>query len=99
MISPPPSLPFGLQRMLEIARALATKPRLLLLDEPAAGLSNAESDHLRRTILDLRQQGLTILLIEHDMGMVMNLADEVVVLEYGSVLAEGEPKKVSRIRR
>jgi len=91
---PAGELPFGLQRLLEIARALATNPRLLLLDEPAAGLSSTERERLRQLILALRRRGLTIFLIEHDMGMVMNLADEVVVLEYGSVLAEGEPRAI-----
>ncbi len=91
---PAVELSFGLQRLLEIARALATNPRLLLLDEPAAGLSSAEREHLRHLIFDLRKRGLTVFLIEHDMRMVMDLADEVVVLEYGSVLAEGEPGAV-----
>lgn len=87
-------LPFGLQRMLEIARALATKPRLLLLDEPAAGLSAEERSGLRRMILELKRDGLTILLIEHDMSLVMGIADTVAVLEFGSMLAEGPPESV-----
>ena len=88
---PAGELPFGLQRLLEIARALAVEPKLLLLDEPAAGLSAVERKLLLRLILDLRRRGLTVLLIEHDMGMIMDLADEIAVLEYGSLLAEGPP--------
>ncbi len=88
---PAGELPFGLQRLLEIARALATRPRLLLLDEPAAGLGTEERARLCEVLSALRRRGLTILLVEHDVGMVMGLADEIVVLDYGSVLAEGEP--------
>ncbi len=91
---PAGDLPFGLQRLLEIARALAVEPRLLLLDEPAAGLSAVERKLLLKLILDLRRRGLTVLLIEHDMGMVMDLADEIAVLEYGSLLAEGTPAAI-----
>lgn len=92
--APAGTLPFGLQRLVEIARALATEPRLLLLDEPAAGLGAEERNRLKLLIRALRDRGLTILLIEHDVGMVLDLADEVVVLEYGAVIAEGEPSAI-----
>lgn len=89
------SLPYAHQRRLEIARALATEPQLLLLDEPAAGMNPAESDTLHRLILDLRTRfQLTILLVEHDMRLVMNLCDRIVVLNYGKIIAEGKPEVV-----
>ena len=88
------SLPFGQQRLLEIGRALAANPRLLLLDEPAAGLTRAETEALDELICSLRDQGLTILLVEHDMELVMNIADRVVVLHYGTRIATGTPEEV-----
>ncbi len=89
------SLPYGFQRRLEIARALATEPQMLLLDEPAAGMNPAESDALHRLILDLRDRfTLTILLVEHDMRLVMNLCERLVVLNYGQVIAAGTPEQV-----
>jgi branched-chain amino acid transport system ATP-binding protein len=89
------SLPYAHQRRLEIARALATEPRLLLLDEPAAGMNPAESDSLHQLILDLRSRfNLTILLVEHDMRLVMNLCERIVVLNYGEIIAEGKPEAV-----
>ena len=89
------SLPYGYQRRLEIARALATGPTLLLLDEPAAGMNPAESDALHQLILDLRGRfGLTILLVEHDMRLVMNLCERIIVLNYGRIIAEGKPEAV-----
>ncbi len=88
------SLPYGEQRRLEIARALAAKPRLLLLDEPAAGLSHPETIALDDLICKLRDDGLTILLVEHDMDLVMGVADKVVVLQYGTKIAEGTPAEV-----
>ena len=92
---PAASLPYGYQRRLEIARALATGPALLLLDEPAAGMNPAESDALHQLILDLRGRfGLTILLVEHDMRLVMNLCERIVVLNYGRIIAEGKPEAV-----
>ena len=92
---PAASLPYAYQRRLEIARALATEPQLLLLDEPAAGMNPAESDNLHRLILDLRDRfGLTILLVEHDMRLVMNLCERIVVLNYGRIIAEGKPETV-----
>jgi branched-chain amino acid transport system ATP-binding protein len=89
------SLPYGEQRRLEIARALALEPRLLLLDEPAAGMNPQETEDLKVTIRQLRDDlGLTIVLIEHDMAMVMTLSDKITVLEYGSVIAEGLPSEI-----
>jgi branched-chain amino acid transport system ATP-binding protein len=91
------ALPFGKQRRLEIARALATRPKLLLLDEPAAGLRAAEVEALNRILLDLRaQQGLTILVIDHVMALVMAISDRVSVLNFGRKIAEGEPDSVRR---
>ena len=89
------SLPYGFQRRLEIARALATEPQMLLLDEPAAGMNPAESDALHQLILDLRERfQLTILLVEHDMRLVMNLCERLIVLNYGQIIAHGTPEAV-----
>ena len=89
------SLPYAHQRRLEIARALATEPQLLLLDEPAAGMNPAESDSLHQLILNLRARfQLTILLVEHDMRLVMNLCERIIVLNYGKIIAEGRPDAV-----
>lgn len=88
------NLPYGDQRRLEIARALATEPELLVLDEPAAGLNEAESLELMETIRSLRDSGLTVLLIEHDMKVVMGISDRVVVLDNGRKIAEGTPAQV-----
>jgi len=94
------SLPYGLQRRLEIARALATKPRLLLLDEPTAGMNPRETAVMTDFIRRLRdERGLTILLIEHDMQVVMSISDQVTVLEYGKKLTEGPPSQVQRDER
>lgn len=93
---PASALPFGLQRRLEIARALATEPSLLLLDEPAAGLNPAEKQQLLALIGTLKAQGLTILLIEHDMRVVMPVSDQVTVLDYGRVIAEGPPDAIQQ---
>ena len=88
-------LPYGQQRRLEIARALAGRPRLLLLDEPAAGLNPQESEDLMRLIQDIRQRfGLTILLIEHDMKVVMGICERIAVLDYGVKIAEGTPEEI-----
>jgi branched-chain amino acid transport system ATP-binding protein len=91
------SLPYGEQRRLEIARALATGPRLLLLDEPAAGMNPSEKDELGQLVARLRAElGLTIVLIDHDVAFVMNLCDRVAVLDHGEKIAEGPPDRVRR---
>ena len=92
-------LPYGLQRRLEIARALATRPRLLLLDEPAAGLNPQEKNELMSLIARLRSEGLTIFLIEHDMRVVMGISDRIVVLDHGEKIAEGAPADVRKNSR
>jgi branched-chain amino acid transport system ATP-binding protein len=91
---PASALPYGQQRLLEIARALAARPRLLLLDEPAAGLNSQESKLLSATIRNIVAQGTTVLLIEHDMNLVMSTADTVAVLDFGRKIAEGTPASV-----
>ena len=88
------NLPYGLQRRLEIVRAIASGPQLLLLDEPAAGLNSQEKVDLMRIISDLRAQGLTIFLIEHDMRVVMEISERIVVLDHGDVIADGVPAEV-----
>ncbi|HSS10226.1 MAG TPA: ABC transporter ATP-binding protein [Acidimicrobiales bacterium] len=93
------NLPYGDQRRLEIARALATKPKLLLLDEPAAGFNPAEKRHLSDLIRRIRDAGYTVLLIEHDMGVVMNLCDRVSVLDFGRKIAEGQPAAIQADQR
>jgi len=93
---PAGSLPYGDQRRLEVARALATEPKLLALDEPAAGMNAAESLGLRALIESIRAQGITVLLIEHDVRLVMNICDRVMVLDYGEKIAEGKPAEVQR---
>ena len=89
-------LPYGDQRRLEIARALATEPKLLALDEPAAGMNPAERLALGKLIRRIRDDGTTVLLIEHDVRLVMNICDRVLVLDYGEKIAEGVPAQVSR---
>jgi branched-chain amino acid transport system ATP-binding protein len=88
------NLPYGAQRRLEIARALASEPKLLLLDEPAAGMNPKEVDELLALIVKLKERGITILLIEHQMRLVMNIADQVTVFDHGVKLAEGLPADV-----
>jgi branched-chain amino acid transport system ATP-binding protein len=88
------NLPYGYQRRLEIARALATEPKLICLDEPAAGFNPAEKDELIALIKQIRDEGFTVLLIEHDMRLVMNVCDRIVVLEFGNKIAEGLPADV-----
>lgn len=93
--SPVGSLPYGLRKRVELARALAMEPDLLLLDEPMAGMNVEEKEDMSRFIIDVNEQyGTTIALIEHDMGVVMDLADRVVVLDYGKMLADGTPEEV-----
>jgi branched-chain amino acid transport system ATP-binding protein len=88
------NLPYGEQRLLELARALAARPKLLLLDEPAAGLNSAETEELSQLLRTLRTAGLTMLLVEHDMGMVMPLSDTITVLNFGRKIAEGTPAQI-----
>jgi branched-chain amino acid transport system ATP-binding protein len=90
------NLPFGKQRLLEIARALATEPSLLLLDEPAAGLNIYETSAMADLVLKIRGWGVTVLLVEHDMSLVMDISDEIVVLNYGRKVAEGKPAAIQR---
>jgi ABC-type branched-subunit amino acid transport system ATPase component len=89
-------LPYGTQRRVEIARALCGEPRLLLLDEPAAGMNQAETERLRDDIIAIREHGVTVLLIEHDMSLVMSVSDKVVVLDFGRKIAEGGPSDIQR---
>ncbi len=88
------SLAYGEQRMLELARALATKPRLLMVDEPAAGLNAAEVEKLLDRIRLVRKRGITVVIVEHNMDLVMNVADRVLVMDYGQFLFEGAPAEV-----
>jgi branched-chain amino acid transport system ATP-binding protein len=90
------NLSFGRQRLVEFARALATEPSLLLLDEPAAGLNIYETQELSQLILKIRDTGVTCLVVEHDMSLVMNISDEVVVLDQGQKIAEGPPAAIQR---
>jgi len=90
------NLPYGEQRRLEIARALAMQPRLLLLDEPAAGFTEAETEALGELIGRIRTLGITVLLIEHKMGLIMNVCERIVVLNFGAVIAQGEPDEIQQ---
>ena len=91
------NLPYGDQRRLEIARAIATGPRVLLLDEPAAGMNPQEKKDLRELIRKIRTQfNLTVLLIEHDMGVVMDICEKITVLDYGQIIAEGPPAEIQK---
>ena len=93
--APARALPYGLQRRLEIARALALEPRLLLLDEPSAGLSHGEAEALVRLVRELHADGLTVLLIEHNMTLVRALADTIAVLDHGELIALGTPEQIA----
>ncbi len=89
-------MPYGALKRLEIARALAAEPKLLFLDEPAAGLNHTETAEIEALIGEVGRRGVTIVLVEHDMKLVMNVAERVVVLDYGKKLAEGTPHEVRR---
>jgi len=94
---PVASLSYGLQKRVELARALAMRPRLLMLDEPVAGMNREETEDMARFILDVKEEwGISILMVEHDMGMVMDISDHVVVLNFGKVIAQGPPAEVQR---
>ncbi|WP_461210118.1 ABC transporter ATP-binding protein [Desulfocurvus sp. DL9XJH121] len=90
------NLPYGHQRRLEIARALASEPRIILLDEPAAGMNPAESSELMDYILKIRKHGISVLMVEHDMKVVMGICDRIVVLDHGVMISEGTPEVVQR---
>lgn len=93
--APVSALSYGLQKRVELARALAMRPKLLLLDEPVAGMNREETEDMARFILEVRREwGVTVLMVEHDMGLVMDLSDHVVVLNFGQVIAEGTPAEV-----
>ncbi len=95
--TPVSMLPYGLQKRVELGRALAMRPELLLLDEPVAGMNREETEDMARFILDLQEEwGVTILLVEHDMSMVMDISNHVVVLNFGEKIAEGEPHEVQQ---
>ena len=94
---PVSALSYGLQKRVEMARALAIQPKILMLDEPVAGMNREETEDMARFILDVRQEwGITVLMVEHDMGMVMDLSDHVVVLNFGQVIADGTPEEVQQ---
>jgi len=95
--SPVALLPYGFQKRVELGRALAMEPELLLLDEPVAGMNLEETEDMARFILDIREElGISMLLVEHDMGLVMDIADRVMVLDFGKTIAEGTPEEVQR---
>ena len=94
--TPAGDLPAGIRRLLEIARALATGPKMLLLDEPAAGLNATETKELVDTLYRVRDSGTTVLVVEHDMGLVMEVSDEIVVLDRGAKIAEGPPRMIQK---
>jgi len=94
--TPVGSLPYGIQRRVEIARAMAVEPTLLILDEPAAGLNDKETLELLETIFKIRDKGVTVLLIEHDMDMVMEVTDYLTVINFGKKIAEGTPEEIQK---
>ena len=95
--SKPQDLPFGERRLLEFSRALALEPKLMLLDEPAAGMNPRETEHLDELITQVRDvKGITILLVEHDMNLVMGISDQITVINFGEKIAEGEPREVQK---
>jgi branched-chain amino acid transport system ATP-binding protein len=94
---PVANLPYGLRKRVELARALAMRPQVLLLDEPVAGMNREETEDIARFILDIRREwGVTVLMVEHDMGMVMDISDHVVVLSFGKLIAQGKPEEMQR---
>lgn len=93
---PATSLPYGIQKRVEIARALSLEPEILLLDEPSAGMNQAETRHLMAQILKIRTLGKTVMIIEHDMNLVMGVSDWIVVLNYGVLVSEGKPDDIRR---
>ena len=92
----PVFLPHGTQKLVELARAIVSKPKLVMLDEPAAGLNDEEKDALKQVLLKIKDMGITILIVEHDMGIVMDISDVVTVMSYGEKIAEGTPEVVSK---
>lgn len=90
------NLPYGVRKRVEVARALALSPKLLLLDEPLAGMTLEEKEDMVRFILEMKARGLTVVLIEHDLGVVMDISDRVYVLDFGQVIAEGSPEEVAK---
>ena len=93
------SLPLGEQKILEIGRALASEPELICLDEPAAGLNETETHVASSLIRAINARGITVLLVEHDMKVIMNISDEIAVLNYGQKIAEGSPEEIQNNRR
>ncbi len=91
----PAFLPYGTQKLVELARALVNDPKLVLLDEPAAGLNSGEKEQFKEILLKVKQGGITILLVEHDMGVVMDISDTITVMNFGNRIAEGTPQQVS----
>ncbi len=90
------SLPYGLQKNLEIARALVSKPKVLLLDEPASGLNTNDLESLSRRIQAIRESGITVVLIEHKMDVVMSISDKIIVLNFGVKIADGKPEEIAK---
>ena len=90
------NLPFGKQRLVEFARALSTEPKLLLLDEPAAGLNIHETGEMSELLLKIRDWGITLLIVEHDMSLIMDISDEILVLDQGLKIAEGKPEEIQK---
>ena len=93
------TIPFGERRILEIARALATEPELLILDEPAAGLNDTEQENLSQLLKQIQAMGVTILWVEHNIRMVMNISEEIMVIDWGQKIAEGNPEEIQSDKR